>query len=147
MRKKSPGRPSRENGGRLTPATSRSAAADGVPIVNRPASRAAAVARPKTLMKTSELGVRRAPARAPATSPVRVVRAPKAQRPQAVPRGDDAGRKQRIEERIAAATEELASGVVEASSAAEELRRAMEQIAAGAEEAASASQESLAAAS
>jgi methyl-accepting chemotaxis protein len=48
-------------------------------------------------------------------------------------------------ERIAAATEELASGVAEASSAVEELRRSMEQIASGAEEAAGASQQSLSA--
>ena len=56
------------------------------------------------------------------------------------------GRQQKIEERVAAASEELASGINEAASAAEELRRAMEQIASGAEEAASASQEALAAA-
>ena len=56
------------------------------------------------------------------------------------------GRQQKIEERVAAASEELASGISEAASAAEELRRAMEQIASGAEEAASASQETLAAA-
>jgi methyl-accepting chemotaxis protein len=61
-------------------------------------------------------------------------------------RGNDANRQQKIEERIGTATEELASGITEASSAAEELRRAMEQIASGAEEAASASQETLAAA-
>src|SRR6202020_1459998 len=50
-----------------------------------------------------------------------------------------------LSERVAAATEELASGLAEASSAANELRSAMEQIAAGAEEAAGASQEQLAA--
>ena len=48
-------------------------------------------------------------------------------------------------ERVAAATEELASGLTEAAAAAEQLRRAMEQIATGAEEAAGASQEQLAA--
>ena len=53
-------------------------------------------------------------------------------------------RQQKIEERIAAATEELAAGLTEAASAAEELRRSMEQIASGAEEAASAAQETLA---
>ncbi len=41
-------------------------------------------------------------------------------------------RQQKAAERIGAATEELASGVAEASSAAEELRRSMEQIASGA---------------
>jgi methyl-accepting chemotaxis protein len=53
--------------------------------------------------------------------------------------------KDKVAERIAAATEELASGLTEAAAAAEELRRSMEQIAAGAEEAAGASQEQLAA--
>ena len=52
---------------------------------------------------------------------------------------------EKASERIAAATEELASGLMEAASAAEELRRSMEQIATGAEEAAGASQEQLAA--
>jgi methyl-accepting chemotaxis protein len=53
--------------------------------------------------------------------------------------------KDKVSERIAAATEELASGLTEAATAAEELRRSMEQISAGAEEAAGASQEQLAA--
>jgi methyl-accepting chemotaxis protein len=48
-------------------------------------------------------------------------------------------------DRVAAATEEFASGLTEASAAAEELRKSMEQIASGAEEAAGASQEQLAA--
>jgi methyl-accepting chemotaxis protein len=48
-------------------------------------------------------------------------------------------------ERVAAATEEFASGLTEASAAAEQLRKSMEQIGAGAEEAAGASQEQLAA--
>ena len=47
--------------------------------------------------------------------------------------------------RIGAATQELASGVTEAATAAAELGKAMEQIATGAEEAAGAAQESLAA--
>src|SRR5271169_4291828 len=51
----------------------------------------------------------------------------------------------KVAERIAVATEELASGLTEAAAAAEELRRSMEQIAAGADEAAGASQEQLAA--
>ena len=51
--------------------------------------------------------------------------------------------KDKVSERVAAATEELASGLAEASAAAEELRRSMEQIAAGADEAAGASQEQL----
>ena len=53
--------------------------------------------------------------------------------------------KDKVSERVAAATEELASGLAQASAAAEELRRSMEQIAAGADEAAGASQEQLAA--
>jgi methyl-accepting chemotaxis protein len=53
--------------------------------------------------------------------------------------------KDKVAERIATATEELASGLTEAATAAEELRRSMEQIAAGAHEAAGASQEQLAA--
>ena len=50
-------------------------------------------------------------------------------------------RQEKIEERIAAATEELSAGITEAASAAEQLRRSMEQIASGAEQAASAAQE------
>ncbi len=53
--------------------------------------------------------------------------------------------KDKISERVAAATEQLASGLTQASAAAEELRRSMEQISSGAEEAAGASQEQLAA--
>lgn len=49
----------------------------------------------------------------------------------------------RISERFAAATEELASGITEASAAAEQLRRSMEQIAAGAEEASGAAEQQL----
>jgi methyl-accepting chemotaxis protein len=51
----------------------------------------------------------------------------------------------KVSERLAAATEELASGLTEASTAAEELRRSMEQIASGASESAGASQEQLSA--
>ena len=60
------------------------------------------------------------------------------------PAVDTTGRQRKIEERIAVATEELASGITQAASASEELRRSLEQIAAGAEEAASAAQEALA---
>jgi methyl-accepting chemotaxis protein len=48
-------------------------------------------------------------------------------------------------ERLAAATEELAAGLAQASAAGQELRSSMEQIAGGAEEASGASQEQLAA--
>jgi methyl-accepting chemotaxis protein len=54
-------------------------------------------------------------------------------------------KQQQASERIAAATNELASSIAEASAAAEELKRTMDQIAAGAQEASSASEESLAA--
>jgi methyl-accepting chemotaxis protein len=63
--------------------------------------------------------------------------APAATRPASRPASD------KVSERIAAATEELASGLTEASAAAEELRRSMEQTAAGAEEASGASHEQL----
>lgn len=52
---------------------------------------------------------------------------------------------QTASERLAAATQELAGGLTEASSAAEQLRRSMEQISTAAEVAAGASHESLAA--
>ncbi|MBP2315631.1 methyl-accepting chemotaxis protein [Azospirillum soli] len=51
-------------------------------------------------------------------------------------------RRRKAAEGIAAATNELASGVTQAAAAAEELRKAMEQVAAGAEEAAAATQQS-----
>lgn len=54
-------------------------------------------------------------------------------------------KQQTVFERVAAATEELASGILEASSATRELERSLEQIASGAEEAAGASQEQSAA--
>ena len=54
-------------------------------------------------------------------------------------------KQQQASERIAAATNELASSITEASSAAEELKRMMDQIAVGAQEASSASEESLSA--
>lgn len=69
-----------------------------------------------------------------------------ATRPVARARGALAdARADKVSERLAAATEELASGLAEAAAAAEELSRAMEEIAAGAEEAAGSSQEQLAA--
>jgi methyl-accepting chemotaxis protein len=62
-----------------------------------------------------------------------------------VRRPSASGSQDRISERIAAATEELAGGLAEAAAAAEQLRQSMTQIAAGAEEAAGGSQEQLAA--
>lgn len=55
------------------------------------------------------------------------------------------GRRGKVTERLAAATEQLAGGIQEAAAAAEELRRTMDQIASGAAEAAGASQQQLAA--
>lgn len=98
---------------------------------------------PKSLMKTSELaegriGSRRLP-QPPASNP-----SPAATRRRKPASSVISGtQQQKIEERIAAATEELSAGITEAASAAEELRRSMEQIASGAEEAASAAQETL----
>jgi len=105
-------------------------------------TRAIAARGAKSLMKTSELGAGRvAPRRSqpvPNPSPATIRRG----RP--APTVISGSQQQKIEERIAAATEELSTGIAEAASAAEELRRSMEQIASGAEEAASASQETLA---
>lgn len=73
-------------------------------------------------------------------------KAPSAAKPVTRPAANGKGvQKDKVAERIAAATEELASGLTEAAAAAEELRRSMEQIATGADEAAGASQEQLAA--
>ncbi len=91
------------------------------------------------LVKTTKIspGTGKAPAAAkPVAQPKTTVRS----RPAA-----SGTRQEQAAERVAAATEELASGLLEASSAAEELRSAMQQIAGGAEEAAGASQEQLAA--
>jgi methyl-accepting chemotaxis protein len=99
---------------------------------------------PKSLMKTSALGAGRSAERraslqpAPSSAPVPT------RRRKPTPGNISGARQQKIEERIAAATEELSAGITEAASAAEELRRSMEQIASGAEEAASAAQETLA---
>lgn len=109
-----------------------------------PPPKTIAASGPKSLMKTSELGAgRTAPRRSnaqPAIPPASVA----TQRSKPAATNLSSGRQQKIEERIAAATEELSAGITEAASAAEELRRSMEQIASGAEEAASAAQETLA---
>jgi methyl-accepting chemotaxis protein len=97
---------------------------------------------PKSLMKTSGLAARGESVRRAATPPMPVPTI-KARKKSFTAIGTG-GRNQKIEERIAVASEELASGITEAASAAEELRRAMEQIASGAEEAAAASQQTLA---
>jgi methyl-accepting chemotaxis protein len=65
--------------------------------------------------------------------------------PSALTQKSSARASEALSERVAAATEEFASGLTQASAAAEQLRTSMGQIAAGAEEAAGASQEQLAA--
>jgi len=76
--------------------------------------------------------------RTPAARPIADISA-NLHKPTAAPRN------QTIAERVAAATEQLASGLTEASAASAELGRSMAQIASGAEEAASAAQEQSAA--
>jgi methyl-accepting chemotaxis protein len=111
----------------------------GAALAARPTRRSEVA--PKSLMKTSELGARGGPPRRTGTPKPPVPPILHHRRSHAV---SAVGREQKIEERVAAASEELAAAITEAASAAEELRRSMEQIASGAEEAASASQETLA---
>ncbi len=99
------------------------------------------------LVKKSKLTVETAP---PSSAPPARVSARPTSRPPArngqqngTTRGVSGRSQDKVSERLAAATEELASGLTEAAAAAEELRRAMEQIASGASEAAGASQEQL----
>jgi methyl-accepting chemotaxis protein len=107
------------------------------------AARAIAASGPKSLMKTSELGAGRTAQRRLATPPIPAPASVPTQRRKPAPVNISGARQQKIEERIAAATEELSAGISEAASAAEQLRRSMEQIASGAEEAASAAQQTL----
>ena len=144
MAKISDGKPSNANGVRSkdSPRVRPSAATRA----ERPANTRAA-SQAKSLMKTSDLAAlaprggngRRLSSGAalPATTSA------KKRRPHHVAPVNSADRRQKIEERVAAASEELTGGISEAASAAEQLRRAMEQIASGAEEAASASQQTL----
>src|SRR5688572_11075731 len=82
---------------------------------------------------------------AAASKPLGIASEPTA-KPAGKPQAVRASTKQQtVFERVAAATEELASGLVQASSATRELERSLEQIASGAEEAAGASQEQSAA--
>nr|WP_158916164.1 methyl-accepting chemotaxis protein [Caulobacter sp. S45] len=90
------------------------------------------------LVKTSKIAAGADKSQPLAPTPL-VKRPPRSRSSATAPRRD------KVAERVAAATEQLAGGLAEASAAAEELRRSMEQIAAGAEEAAGGSQEQLAA--
>jgi methyl-accepting chemotaxis protein len=107
-------------------------------------SKALAASGPKSLMKTSALGAGRAAERRAGVPPAPSSASIPTQRRKPTPSNISGARQQKIEERIAAATEQLSAGITEAASAAEELRRSMEQIASGAEQAASAAQETLA---
>jgi methyl-accepting chemotaxis protein len=95
-------------------------------------------------MKTSELGAGRVAQRRSQPQPVSNSSPAAPRRRKPASSAISGSQQQKIEERIAAAAEELSAGITEAASAAEELRRSMEQIARGAEEAASAAQETLA---
>lgn len=91
------------------------------------------------LVKTTELAKRRATSATPkqeATAPINKVAAARRTHERA------RVRQQKVAERIGAATEELASGMLEAAAAAQQLRQSLEQISAGAEEAAGAAQQS-----
>ena len=116
----------------------------GPSAVGGPALGMTSPAQAKSLMKTRDLASRRNTARPAGASPLRAVVATIGRYRKPSVATNAATRQQKIEERIAAAAEEMAGGITEAASAAEELRRAMEQIASGAEEAASASEETLA---
>jgi methyl-accepting chemotaxis protein len=113
------------------------ASADLAPSKTLPASG------PRSLIKTSQFSSGRTGQRHPG-GPSTPRSVPPPARQSKASNIVSGSRQQKIEERIAAATEELSGGVTEAASAAEELRRSMEQIASGAEEAASAAQETLA---
>jgi methyl-accepting chemotaxis protein len=80
-----------------------------------------------------------------AKTPPRPAAAKPVTRRSPVRKGSSGARQETLVERVAAATEELASGLAEASAAAQQLRSSLQQIASGAEEAAGASQEQLAA--
>ena len=94
-----------------------------------------------SLVKRSELSDRQASA--PPAANAGAGNAEETTNPQQRARERTRARQQKVAERIAAATEELASGVSEAASASDQLRKAMEQIASGAEESAGAAHQSL----
>ena len=93
----------------------------------------------KTKLTSGRVGALGDTAAAPAPPPKAAVR------PAGGASVSPSSKRGKVSERLAAATEELASGLTEASAAAEELRRSMDQIASGAAEAAGASQEQVAA--
>jgi methyl-accepting chemotaxis protein len=97
------------------------------------------------LVKKSKIspGVAKLSAVKPTPLSIPVIPIKRSDKPVARPNGG--ARVEVVSERIAAATEELASGLTEGTAATKELSQAMEQIASGAEEAAGASQEQSAA--
>src|SRR6201986_1292404 len=98
--------------------------------------------RPMALVKTSKIGAGSGKVQVPVITAAAPAKPKTTARPRATVSG---ARPDKAAEGFAAATEEWASGLSQASAAAEELRQSMQQIAAGAEEAAGASQEQLAA--
>jgi methyl-accepting chemotaxis protein len=136
---------------RLTPKPRRPSAAgeplqagpDGSNAAGAAPSKTLAARGPKSLMKTSALGAGRPAERRTGVLPAPSSPSIPTQRRKPIHSNISGARQQKIEERIAAATEELSAGITEAASAAEQLRRSMEQIASGAVEAASAAQETL----
>ncbi|NPV22043.1 hypothetical protein HL668_14265 [Bradyrhizobium sp. 81013] len=92
-----------------------------------------------SLVKTTKLA-RSAAKRRNSAAPSRPAKGPTAR---TMRKPDRTSGRTKLSDRLAAATQELASGMTEASAAAEQLRRSMELISAGAEEAAGASQEQL----
>ena len=104
----------------------------------RASIKALAASGPKSLMKTSELGAGRVGSRRSQPQPVSKSSSAASRRRKPASAAISSGQQEKIQERIAAATEELSVGITEAASAAEQLRRSMEQIASGAEEAAGA---------
>jgi len=129
---------------RLAGSTPTSAVLAAQKVAAAVVTRTRAASGPKSLMKTSELGANRVAPRRAQPLPVSNPSPAATRRRKPASSGISGSQQQKIEERIAAATEQLSAGITEAAAAAEELRRSMEQIATGAEEAASAAQETLA---
>src|SRR6478609_8964684 len=108
---------------RKRPGTTERPGAPATPAVDpNPAgpapSKTLAASVPKSLMKTSELGGLRAAQRRPGTTPGHAPAPAGPPRRKASPTNISGSRQQKIEERIAAATEELSAGITEAASAA-----------------------------
>src|ERR1700735_3166440 len=118
-----------------TNGTSKPKTQRAIPVGNRPPSSSSAshapaelapsktlpASGPRSLMKTSQVGAGRSVQRrlgGPLKPGPTSVATPRSKAPNVI----SGSRQQKIEERIAAATEELSGGITEAASAAEELR-------------------------